>query len=105
MDHIHHPVRLQANRCPTGFEVSQHLGHVFEQGYAQGRFEVGADAVIVDLVAAILLIAIRRIVEGRGSLEYVVGALSRVLRALGVPKDEIRGIAEQAVADAGFVLD
>jgi AcrR family transcriptional regulator len=98
-------LRLGALRPDVREQVTRYMREDLQQGYAQGRFEVGADDVIVDLVAATLLIAIRRIVDGRGSLEYVVGALSRVLRALGVPKDEIRGIAEQAVADAGLVLD
>ena len=98
-------LRLGELRADVRDQVTRYLREDLEQGYAQGRFEVGADAVIVDLIAATLLIAIRRIVEGRGSLEYIVGAISRVLRALGVPKDEIRGIAEQAVADGGLVLD
>ena len=38
-------------------------------------------------------------------LRYFLDALARLLRALGVPRDETRDIAERALADAGVPRD
>jgi AcrR family transcriptional regulator len=81
-------------------ESTRYMRDDLERGFAQGRFEVGADRVTVDLISASLASAIRRIVAGAADRDYLVGMLGRILRALGVPMVEAVSIADRALADA-----
>ena len=83
-------------------QATHYLREDLNEGYRQGRFEVAAEDVNVEFVAATLGVAIRRIVSGRADETYVVQMLSRMLRGLGAPRDEIAGIVGQAVRAAGL---
>jgi len=98
-------LRLDALGSDAQENATRYLREDLEQGRAEGRFEVGADAAILDFVGGALGVAIRRIVQGDASREHVVTVLSRLLRALGVPSAEILGLVDRALVDAGLQLD
>jgi AcrR family transcriptional regulator len=91
-------MRLEAMRAEVQEQAFRYLREDLQLGLRQGRFEVGPDAATVDLMAGMLLMAIRRIVTGRAEPGYPQQALARVLRALGVPANEVAVIAERALA-------
>lgn len=91
-------LRLASMRADVQEEVVRYLREDLALGLAQGRFEAGCDDAVLDLVAGMLQMSIRRIVAGRAEPGYLPAALARVLRALGVPADEVDDIAQQALA-------
>jgi AcrR family transcriptional regulator len=91
-------MRLETMRAEVQEEAVRYLREDLALGLAQGRFEVGPDDAAMDLVAGMLLMSIRRIVAGRAEAGYLQEALARVLRALGVPADEVDDIAKRALA-------
>jgi AcrR family transcriptional regulator len=97
----HVVLRLETLRADAQLHATSYMREDLELGRSQGRFEVGADPATVDLIAAMLMICLRRIVTGSARFDYFLDALARLLRALGVPRDETRDIAERALADAG----
>lgn len=63
-------------------------------GYAEGRFETGPDDATIDQVLGLLLMTIRRIVEGHAGANTIERAIERGLRALGIEAAEARQLAE-----------
>jgi AcrR family transcriptional regulator len=93
-------LRLEVPRALAGQGASAYLREDLADGLAQGRFEVGPEDAVIDLVAGVLLMGIRRIVEGRAAPGYLETVLARLLRALGVPADEVAPLAGRALAAA-----
>jgi AcrR family transcriptional regulator len=91
-------MRLETMRAEVQEQAFRYLREDLQLGSRQGRFEVGADPATVDLMAGMLLMAIRRIVAGRAEPGYPHQVLARVLRVLGVPANELADIAERALA-------
>jgi AcrR family transcriptional regulator len=84
-------------RPGAGLGLTRYLRDDLAEGLAQGRFEVGPDEATLDLVAGLVILAIRRIVEGRGRDDTVQRAVERGLRALGVAPAEAAEIAAEAL--------
>jgi AcrR family transcriptional regulator len=77
-----------ASRPGSGIDLSRYLREDLEEGFAQGRFEVGPDDATHDQVTGLVMMTIRRIVEGHASPDVVQHAVQRGLRALGVSQAE-----------------
>lgn len=73
-------------------------------GHEQGRFPAGKDAATVDLVSAMILQTVRRVVTCHADTTYAADAITLMLSALGVARDEARAIADDGVNRAGLVL-
>jgi hypothetical protein len=76
--------------------MSRYLREDLEEGFAQGRFDVGPDAATLDQVAGLIIMTIRRIVEGQATPETPEQAVRRGLRALGVDDTESARLAIEA---------
>ncbi len=63
-------------------------------GHAQGRFETGPDDATIDQVFGLLLMTIRRIIEGQADAFTIGRAIERGLRALGIDAAEARELGE-----------
>lgn len=66
-------------------------------GHEQGRFPAGKDAATVDLVRAMILQTVRRVVTGHADKTYAGDAITLMLSALGLPRDEARSIATDGI--------
>jgi len=96
-------LRLELPRALAREGASRLLRQDLADGVAQGRFLVGPGDATVDLVAGVLLMGIQRILEGGAGPGYLEALLAGLLRALGVPGDEVEAIAAEALA-AGRAL-
>jgi AcrR family transcriptional regulator len=94
-------MRLVNLHAGVGEGVSRYLEADLSAGRAQGRFERGPDDVTLDLLLGLILMAIRRIVEGRAAVDYAETLVARALAVLGVPAAEAREIAGEALAAPG----
>lgn len=85
-----------ANRPAVHANIDQYLRADLAAGFAAGRFETGPDDATLDQVFGLLLMTIRRIVEGAAASDTIERAVERGLRALGVGREEARDIAAAA---------
>lgn len=90
-------LRLVA-RPGTGPELSRYLREDLAEGFASGRFDTGPDDATLDQVAGLIVMTLRRIVEGRARPDTPRCAVERGLRALGIGADEAADLASAAVA-------
>ncbi len=67
-------------------------------GVTTGRFAVGPDGPIIDVIVGGLLVAARRIVDDGADDAYAAGVVAHLLRSLGVDDAEARELAAEAVA-------
>lgn len=85
-------------RPGTGLEIGRYLREDLADGLAQGRFEVGPDDATLDQVSGLIVLTIRRIVEGKAKRDTVERAVERGLRALGIDATEAAELAAEAAA-------
>ena len=86
------------SRPGTGIEISRYLREDLADGLARGRFDVGPDDATLDQVGGLIIMTIRRIVEGRAGPDTARLAVERALRALGVDADDAAALAGEATA-------
>lgn len=91
-------LRLVNRRAVHG-NLDRYLRDDLAAGFAQGRFDTGPDDATVDQVLGLVVMTIRRIVEGQAGPDTPRRALERGLRALGIPKGEAAEVAATALAD------
>ena len=84
------------SRPGSGVDLSRYLREDLEEGFAQARFDVGPDAATLDQVAGLIIMTIRRIVEGQATPDTPEQAVRRGLRALGVDDTESVRLAVEA---------
>jgi AcrR family transcriptional regulator len=85
-------------RPRSGLDLARYLREDIEEGYARGRFDVGPDDATLDQVAGLIVMTIRRIVEGRAAPDAPQQAVRRGLRALGVDEVESTRLAAEAAS-------
>ena len=85
-----------ASRPGSRIDLSRHLREDLTEGFAQGRFEMGPDDATLDQVTGLIIMTIRRIVEGEAAPDAPRRAVERGLRALGVDKAESSRLAAEA---------
>ena len=83
-------------RPGSGVDLSRYLREDLEEGYAQGRFDVGADDTVLDLVTGLVVMTMRRLVEGDADEDVERRAVAGGLRALGVGTAEAWRLAKAA---------
>lgn len=90
-------------------DLSRHLREDLEQGLASGRFDVGAEDVVLDQVSGLIFMTVRRIVEGRAARNAPTKVVERGLQSLGVdPKEAAKistEIARKTKSDAAWTFD
>ena len=84
------------SRPGSGVDLSRYLREDLAEGFAQGRFDVGPDDATLDQVAGLIIMTIRRIVEGNAAPDAPQQAVQRGLRALGVDEIESAQLATEA---------
>ena len=84
------------SRPGSGVDLSRYLREDLAEGFAQGRFDVGPDDATLDQVAGLIIMTIRRIVEGNAAPDAPQQAVQRGLRALGVDEIESVQLATEA---------
>lgn len=77
--------------------VDRYLREDLAAGFAAGRFETGPDDATLDQALGLVVMSIRRIVDGRAQPDTPLRAVERGLRALGVSPDEAHEIAVSAL--------
>jgi AcrR family transcriptional regulator len=85
-----------ATRSGVHQNLDGYLRRDLTDGFAQGRFTIGADDATVDQVLGLLVMTIRRIVDGQAGPETTERAVERALRGLGVAAEESRELAARA---------
>ena len=86
------------NRPGSGVDLSRYLREDLAEGFAQGRFDTGADEATMDQVTGLIAMTIRRIIEGNAAPDTAQRAVQRGLRALGLTDAESAELAAEAIA-------
>ena len=87
------------SRPGSGVDLGRHLRKDLADGYARGRFDVGPEDEVLDQVAGLIVMTIRRLAEGTAAPDAPQRAVVRGLCALGVEEAEARALAAGAAAD------
>ena len=82
-----------------------HLRQDLAAGVAAGRFTVSTGPAAVDVVVGSLLLAARRIVDGRVDEAYQPEVVAQLLRSVGLTATEALALAAEAVAEAAQIRD
>jgi AcrR family transcriptional regulator len=77
-----------------------HLRDDLADGVAAGRFVVGTDGAVVDVVVGALLLAVRRIIDQPVADDYPARIVAQLLRVLGLSDTEAETLAAQAALTA-----
>jgi AcrR family transcriptional regulator len=85
-------------RPGSGLDLSRYLSEDLDEGHALGRFAVGAEDAALDQVAGLVVMTMRRFVDGRAGEGAERAAVERGLVALGVDPVEASALAEAAEA-------
>jgi AcrR family transcriptional regulator len=85
-----------ASRPGSGMDLSRYLREDLAEGFAKGRFDAGPDDATLDQVTGLIVMTIRRIVEGNATPDAPQQAVQRGLRALGVDEAESAELAAEA---------
>jgi len=80
-------------------DIGGYLRDDLAAGFEEGRFEFGPDEITLDVLLGLIMMSIRRIVRGDAGPDHAERVLERALAILGVPMDEARTLATEAVAD------
>jgi len=91
-------LRLVNLRAGFSVDVSRYLREDLAEGVARGRFDSGPDDATLDLVAGLVLMTIRRMIDGQARPDAPQQAVQRALRALGVDAAEAADLAAEAAA-------
>jgi AcrR family transcriptional regulator len=86
-------LRLADHRSAFHHELSRYLREDLASGLEARRFEVGPDPITLDLLLGLNQMAIRRIVRGEASRDYLERVVERALTLLGVPAGEAAELA------------
>jgi len=86
------------SRPASGVDLARYLREDLDEGFARGRFEVGADDAALDQVAGLIVMTLRRLVEPGAAPDAPKRAVERGLRALGLAEAEAAQLATEAVA-------
>jgi len=86
-------------RPGTAEDLSRYLREDLAEGWARGRFDAGPEDAVLDQVAGLIAMTIRRIVHGRARPDSVEKAVERGLRALGVRSEEAAEIAAETAGE------
>jgi AcrR family transcriptional regulator len=84
------------SRPGSGVDLSRYLREDLAEGFAQGRLNAGPDDSTLDQVTGLIVMTIRRIVEGNATPDAPQQAVQRGLRALGVDEAESAELAAEA---------
>jgi AcrR family transcriptional regulator len=87
-----------ASRPGSSMDLSRYLREDLAEGYAQGRFDTGPDDAALDQVTGLIMMTIRRMIEGQARVDAPQKAVQRGLRALGMDATEAAELAAEAVA-------
>ena len=88
------------SRPGSGVDMARYLREDLEEGFALRRFDVGPDAATLDQVVGLVVMTIRRIVEGQATPDTPEQAVRRGLRALGVDDTESATLAIEAATQS-----
>lgn len=91
-------LRLIDHRRSYSRELGGYLREDLTAGFAEGRFEFGADEVTLDILSGLILMSVRRIVRGDAGPDHGECVLERALTILGLAKDEARILATETIA-------
>lgn len=84
------------SRTGSGLDLSRYLSEDLDEGHALGRFAVGAEDAALDQVAGLIVMTMRRVVDGRAAEGAEREAVERGLMALGVDAAEASVLAAAA---------
>ena len=83
------------SRPDSGVDVGRYLREDLAEGLARGRFDVGPDPAALDQVVGLIVMTIRRMVEGEAGPSVLERAVERGLRAVGLSAAESARIAAE----------
>ena len=89
-----------AARPGSATDMLRHARSDLDRGHREGRFTVGPEPAALDQLTGLVMMTIRRIVEGRGGPTTAADAVARGLASLGVDAAESAALGHRAAADA-----
>ena len=89
-----------AARPGSATDMLRHARSDLDRGHREGRFTLGPEPAALDQLTGLVMMTIRRIVEGRGDNGTVIAAVARGLESLGVTRAEALTLASTATTNA-----
>ena len=89
-----------AARPGSAGDMLRHARADLDRGHREGRFTLGPEPAALDQLTGLVMMTIRRIVEGRGDNDTVIAAVARGLESLGVTRAEALALAATATTNA-----
>ena len=92
---------LQLSARPgSAADMLHHARSDLDRGYHEGRFTIGAEPAALDQLTGMVMMTIRRIIDGRGDRSTPAAAVQRGLESLGVDRADAELLATAATSDA-----
>jgi AcrR family transcriptional regulator len=91
-------------RPGPGVDLARYLREDLAEGFAQGRFDAGPDDATLDQVTGLVVMTIRRMLEGQAAADAPQQAVACGLRTLGLHASEATALAAEAVASHGLAV-
>ncbi|MEM7286752.1 MAG: TetR/AcrR family transcriptional regulator [Actinomycetota bacterium] len=89
-----------AARPGSAQDMLRHARADLERGHRERRFTIGPEPAALDQLSGLVVMTIRRMVEGRSDRGTIAAAVSRGLESLGRGRDEANALADTATERA-----
>ena len=91
-------LRLIDHRRSYSQEMGRYLREDLAAGFREGRFLLGDDEITLDLQLGLIIMSLRRIVQGDAPPHHAERVVERALTTLGIATEEARELAADVVS-------
>jgi hypothetical protein len=89
-------LRLAEWGHPPQDELAHYLRADLREGFEEGRFRFGDDAVTLDIIVGTVMATLRRMIAAGGEEMSLALTIQRLLELLGLPSEEAKALSDQA---------
>ena len=89
-------LRLAEWSQPPQEELAHYLRADLREGFEEGRFRFGDDAVTLDIIVGTVMATLRRMIATEGKETSLALTIQRLLELLGLPPDEAEALSHRA---------
>jgi len=89
-------LRLAEWSQPPQEELAHYLRADLREGFEEGRFRFGDDAVTLDIIVGTVMATLRRMIATGGEETSLALTTQRLLELLGLPPEEAKALSDRA---------
>ena len=89
-------LRLAEWSQPPQEELAHYLRADLREGFEEGRFRFGDDAVTLDIIVGTVMATLRRMIATGGEETSLALTIQRLLELLGLPSEEAKALSDRA---------